>query len=374
MFGGAIPSSRWQSAPMPDASATPLQSLLAAVVLGDGAPEWIHLVPAGTIPTVDDRGPFVLADPQGVVDRSMSAGSKLPVDENHSTDLAGPRGEPSPARGWIVEMQTRADGIWGRVEWNASGRSLLADRAYRGISPVITHFRDGTIHQVLRASLTNRPNLVGLTALNADQGTDQMDLLADLRRLLGLADTADAAAVIAAVKAKTSDAACSAEVRTAFDGVAKIVGLEASGSTAPGAVVTAVAALGDPKKFVTIEAHTALQSELARLKEAGGRAKAEAFIDGKIREGRVGLKPLRDHYVTRHMAEPEAVEKEIAAMPTIHSTGPGGEPTRISTLSAEASPDEIIAAATLHQAEAEKKGVVLTFAQAVRAVTPGEAR
>lgn len=40
----------------------------------------------------------------------------------------------------IIELQAREDGsIWGRAEWNSAGRQLLAERAYVGISPVITH-------------------------------------------------------------------------------------------------------------------------------------------------------------------------------------------------------------------------------------------
>lgn len=45
---------------------------------------------------------------------SMAAG-KLPVDECHATDKAAPDGRQAPARGWIVQMEVRADGLWGRV-------------------------------------------------------------------------------------------------------------------------------------------------------------------------------------------------------------------------------------------------------------------
>src|SRR5581483_4205297 len=110
-----------------------------------------------------------------------------------------PRGAPSPARGWITAIEARADGVWGKVEWSATGKQLLAERAYRFISPVLQVLKDGTVVSILRASLVNTPNLRGMAALNATE--INMDLLAQLRSVLGLKDDADAAAVIAKVKA-----------------------------------------------------------------------------------------------------------------------------------------------------------------------------
>lgn len=130
------------------------------------AHEWVHLVPAGTFSGSDGRGPFRLADAPAVIAASL-AGGKIPFDENHSTDLAAPRGAPSPARGWIVAMQSRPDGIWGRVEWTGEGRALLGQRAYRGVSPVFESDKSGTVLRVLRAALTNVPNLPQLATMHS---------------------------------------------------------------------------------------------------------------------------------------------------------------------------------------------------------------
>ena len=118
--------------------------------LAGEVPDWIHLLPTakGELRTFDGRGPYKLADAAAVIAASMAAdprdGGSLLVDENHALELSAPKGGPSPSRGRIVEMQARADGIWGRVEWSESGRALLAERAYRGISPVIIRRRSGT--------------------------------------------------------------------------------------------------------------------------------------------------------------------------------------------------------------------------------------
>ncbi|WP_326523955.1 phage protease [Sphingomonas sp.] len=144
-------------------------ALCAAIQITDHgpAPRWVHLLPTGAVNTRDGRGPYRIPDPTAVITASMPAGRKLVLDENHATDLAAPRGGAAPAHGWITELQARGDGIWGRVDW-VDPESRIWKR-YNGVSPVIAHRKDGTILQVLRASLTNTPNLAGLNSLHSYQ-------------------------------------------------------------------------------------------------------------------------------------------------------------------------------------------------------------
>lgn len=154
------------------AGAGPCVALCSAVAIDmrQGAvPGWVHLLPAGLIRTLDGRGPYMVKSLQALA-ATLQPGAKLPIDECHSIDRAAPMGLAAPARGWIVALQARGDGLWGKVEWTGEGRRLMADKAYAGISPAVMHSKSGEITQVLRASLTNTPNLQGLTALHA-QGT-----------------------------------------------------------------------------------------------------------------------------------------------------------------------------------------------------------
>jgi len=143
-------------------------------------PDWVHLLPMGKFGGADGRGPWTVANALAVIAASMAQG-RLPVDENHATDLAAPAGQPSPARGWIVEMQARPDGIWGRVEWNETGRTMLAARTYRSISPVFIHSPNGAVTQILRAALTNVPNLLQLKALNMSTLDRELDGSKDVK-------------------------------------------------------------------------------------------------------------------------------------------------------------------------------------------------
>ena len=148
-------------------SCTALCAAIGIEADSGAAPEWLHLLPAGKALTRDGRGPYHVADAARLIAESMAAaGNKMVLCENHATDLSAPKGGAAPARGWIVDLQERADGIWGRVSWTEEGRRLVEDQAYRGVSPVISHASDGAIVRILRASLVNQPNILGLTSLH----------------------------------------------------------------------------------------------------------------------------------------------------------------------------------------------------------------
>lgn len=166
-----------------------------------GAPEWVHLLPAGEVRTNDGRGPYRTGDLAALAAHSMkSAGGKLVLDENHSTDLAAPHGRSAPARAWIVELQQRGDGVWGRVRWTPSGRQLVEAGEYRGISPVIAHRKDGTVTAILRASLTNTPNLSGLTSLHSAIDDHREDSRKRVMAALGFSNVSESV-VMTAVRA-----------------------------------------------------------------------------------------------------------------------------------------------------------------------------
>lgn len=136
----------------------------------DEFPEWIKLIPAGTFGTRDGRGPFVNAQPDAVIAaaKALDLEEGLPIDVNHATDFAAPEGRPSPAAGWIKELQNRAGEIWGRIEWTDLGKEACAKGPngeppkYRYVSPVFQYDDDtGLVTSLMRAGLTNNPNLYG---------------------------------------------------------------------------------------------------------------------------------------------------------------------------------------------------------------------
>jgi phage I-like protein len=275
-------------------------------------PDWVHLVPSGLFGGVDGRGPWIVKNAATVIAASMKDG-KLVLDENHSTDLAAPEGLPSPARGWIVELQQRADGIWGRVEWNDSGKQLVIDGAYRGISPVFTRDeKTGEVNQLLRVALTNTPNIADLHSLHSKQ-EDLMNL-AQMRAALGLPDGADEAAILnAATTARAAQLALPQHI-------AAIAAATGAKATEPAALITELQAARQSAGSVERMAAqiTTMEAELNTLRTSRARDQAVAFVDGAIKAGKP-VNALRDHYIERHMADAAAVEKEIGALVSLNS-------------------------------------------------------
>lgn len=335
-------------------------ALCAALPLDGSVPdtgkEWIHLLPGGgQITTGDGRGPYTVTDYQAVVNASLKHGDRLVLDECHSTDLAAPKGNAAPARGWIVALEARADGIWGEVEWTGTGKQLREDKAYRGISPVIAHTKDNRILAIRRASLVNDPNLQGLNALH--QKEDTMDWKKMLIELLGLDSEADDASIETAVREKlnidTEDAVQSAlapirqQLQLGDDGdiVATITALQAAGS--------------DDRQSQVI---TSLQSQLAdvtgkleAMEEGQSLQAAERFVDNAIAEGRVGVKPQREVYIAMHQENPERTEKLIGSMAKVAGTSIHQQrPTIERTADLDESDNSVIALMGLDPAEFKK--------------------
>jgi phage I-like protein len=331
------------------------------------APDWLHLVPAGIFSGADGRGPFSLQDADAVIVESMKAG-KLPLDENHATDFAAPEGRPSPARGWIVGMEARDDGIWGRVEWNAAGKALIDDKAYRGISPVlVSDAKSGAVLKVLRASLTNDPNL-NLKTLHASDRSTDMDL-APIRAALGLKDDADAAAITEAVKTLHAKAEASSATLSKISAAAGLAEAAVDADKVVAAVKTLHAAKAEAGEAAQLRLTvTTLQTQVDTMSAERAKERATAFVDQAIKDGKP-IRSMRDHYIARHAKSPAEVEKEINALVSIHAGGVTVPPTPGAGSADGASVEDITAKATAHQKDMAAKGMTVTYSQAVRAVT-----
>ena len=176
---------------------------LPAVQAGAPVPDWVELIPApgpdGLIQGIDGRA--------WKMDAAAVAGRKphvLAIDINHSTERAAPLGQPSPAVGWIEELQARDAALWGRVRWLTEGVNAVSGQQYRYLSPVFLHDAQGRIHRLKTASLTNTPNFT--LALNSaeDPETDMTIAAAILAALSLSADAGEADAVAAIDKLKGS--------------------------------------------------------------------------------------------------------------------------------------------------------------------------
>jgi phage I-like protein len=235
---------------------------------GNEIPARVCLVPPGKTVTGRDGRTWKNTDPKQAALNSMKRLAKLPIDENHSTDLAAPKGGASPALGWITALNAGEDGaIYGEVEWTPRGTLAVRNKEYGYISPVFLYNKEGEINCILRAALTNSPNLE-LPALNAEQpdGKPELNNTEDsmdkaLCAALGIAETANVSDALAAIeKLKTA--------RNAEGGADPAV-------YAPRTELNAA-----------LEKAVAAEKRLAELNAEAFRKEAGAAVDGAIAAGK----------------------------------------------------------------------------------------
>lgn len=277
-----------------------MRTLLSAHAMelpaGDTPPEWVQLLPYGVFQGRDGRGPYRLAD-QAAAKKVIAAtktyqrGADLPVDYDHQALNAASNGKPAPASGWIRDLEARADGLWGRVEWTASATAQLQAREYRYFSPVFRHRNDGTVTRLVCGALTNLPNLelttLASASLTSEEDTMDPEIAKELRAALGLPTDAPDDTLTAAAQALADKA------NKALGEVAKALGLTATATgdqlaaAAQSLATKAKQSDPDPAAFVPMAAFRELQDSVAAMaqQQATGRATsavAKAKADGKV--------------------------------------------------------------------------------------------
>ena len=305
-----------------------MDALVLPDATSDGVPEWVHLMPASdNIATYDGRGPYSYTSAQALIDASMARKPKLIIDVNHATDHLAKVGGPAEARGYIIAMQERDDGIWGQIDWTQSGKALLSDRAYWGLSPVFRHDKTGRVHLILSASLTNEPNLRNLTALNQEQDLSPMNWTEYLAKLLGLPDGATDAEIKAALNAKMKGKGDDTAAQSEIAEIGLALGLAVGSDHA--AILTAIQSSSTDddtaKDGIITELQTSLQSmqtQLTTLTTSGANTAAEAFYDAAMAEKRAGVGPAsRDYLISMHMDDPAKAEAFVKTMPILDRSG-----------------------------------------------------
>ncbi len=292
--------------------------LMPSTVMSE-APEWIELIPAGEFRGRDGRGPYRLSDPERVIaaTRAMQMDAGQPIDYDHATDLGAPAGRPAPAAGWIRELGVRAGALWGRVEWTKHGAAALATREYRYVSPVFEHDDKGAVVRLVRAALTNNPNLY-LKAIAAreqggeteaaarDGGEPPRDERSALCAMLGLAAEASGAEVVGAVRGLI---AATGEASEKGD---------------------------DRARYVSISHYERTATELNTLRAERAQERAERAVSEALRAGKI-VPAQREWAIDYCCADHEGFERFAARQPalTLSDLGLGKRPARITTSGSE---------------------------------------
>lgn len=179
---------------------------------GNKIPDKIQLLPAGDYVAGRDGRRWTKRSAEVIAQKSNEYLPQHIIDENHATDLRAPRGESAPAMGWFANVHAEEDGsIWADAVWTSRGKAALKNQEYRYISPVFECDASGEIIKIMRAALTNSPNLE-LQNLNstqsapADNPAKEIIMKKEICAALGLPETATDNEVLAAITALKTQA------------------------------------------------------------------------------------------------------------------------------------------------------------------------
>lgn len=140
--------------------------------ISSGTPaQWFQLAPIGEHlhTSADGKTRVQVIDDAAVQSMVNNFRPKVLVDQEH---FSYDSDKSSEAFGWLVEVESRPDGLYGRIDWTDYGERAVANARYRFISPVWLP-RDleklgGNRVRPLRLDtlgLTNTPNITTINPL-----------------------------------------------------------------------------------------------------------------------------------------------------------------------------------------------------------------
>lgn len=261
----------------------------------------VHVTPDGSFTTRDGRDMPVAAwrvDAQiaeRVIERFRASATPLVLDYEHQTLNTETNGQPAPAAGFFRDLTYRAgQGLFATIELTARAAAFVRAGEYRYFSPVFSFDPEtGAVVKLEMGALTNNPALDGMQPLALRAAArfgltlnpeTHMDLIAEIRALLGLPDTATDADILDAIKA-AGDKSAPAEVAA----LRAELGVAANADTAT--VIAACRALKtgtpDPARYAPVAVVEEMRTQVAALTARVQQRDLADLIEPAIADGRL---------------------------------------------------------------------------------------
>lgn len=280
--------------------------------------------------------------------------SKIVIDFEHKTIINKETGEQAHASGWFYGYNVvyrPGLGLFAtKVEWTKDAARLIADKKYLYISPVLIYdARTGEVLDIYNAALTNDPALDGMNEVEVaatsnfftqlthyGDNTMPEEILALLRKILGLPETATEADILAALQqieknvADEEESTLSNLLNKQTQNIAKLTSQVTAQTTAIEALKAKKDGDGevDPTKYVPIEAVTALTAEVTALKKGITGDKVTALVQDALTTGKL-LPALKDWATDLGNKDITALSTYLEKAPKLDaltSTQTGGKP------------------------------------------------
>jgi hypothetical protein len=267
--------------------------------------EWVMLAPLGDHPHALGIQRFTPAFIQNMANRFNGFFARMgrlfsgaPTFEGHH-DIEPDKYPNSRSYGWIMALEARADGLWGKMTWTPEGREMLQNGAFKFVSPVfigkpLAKENGRTVFEPIAfksLALTNEPNLALPPLAN------QKDNMQTITEVLQLNSDATAEQIIEAARALNG----------------RVTTLENENQN-----LRTSASSADENARILANAQTELSNAIARADAAQTRL-VGMILDNAIRENRITL-AQRDHWKGEHEKDFAAGETQLANQQPVLNT------------------------------------------------------
>lgn len=303
-------------------------------------PERVMVLPWGTVEST--KGSFTVD--QRTVDgfkADLAEAAARNVDLHFDYEHASrKKGVKAPAAGWIKGFDFEPGvGIFARVDWTADANAHIAKREYRYVSPVVYFNDDYTVAVGLEsATLTNLPSINGMAGLFTEFGMEKFEsarwflnleatatqetimtefekFLAQLRELAGSHKDATQAVVFKALQDKLA----AGDPRVAAACKALELKADATGEEIAAAITARKAPTPTPpnaSEYVPVGEFKKAQDQIASLQAEALETKANAFIDGGVKAGKI-VEATRGMWTRAFKSDPVQAGKDLESAPPI---------------------------------------------------------
>jgi len=343
----------------------------------------LQLFPSGEFTAPDGAllgaGPWHLD--KALADNLMDAVSGLDdllIDYDHQSLLFTQNKQALAAAGTFngsgLQWQDNQGLFATGVQWTAAAKQKINSGDYRYISPLFTYdSQTGAVTQLISIAVTNNPAIKNMQAIELAAASflnppEKNTMNKKLIALLGLAETADQEAILAACTALKASPSIPTDLLAALslDDKAKQEDVLTAVKTLQADKEKLAAASNQPpdtKDFVPISVVTELQTQLAALSATVEGDKVTELINTNL--NKLPTPGLQQWAATQELA---ALSKYLETAPEIAAlsgtqTG-GNAPTDKPNQQ-----NDIVAAATQYQHEQAQAGNIISVAAAVAHVT-----
>ena len=292
----------------------------------------IQLFPAGRFYARDGRNPKGWEMTEEVALRLIADANARQtdymVDYEHQALHTRINGKPVIAAGWFKDLEwVEGEGLFAATAWTVNAKAMIKAKEYRFISPLFRADKEGNILNLINVALTNTPaidgmsDVIALTSLTNETGTNTMNFLEQLRTLLGLAEGLTEVQIIGAVREMVNKThAYSVEVealKTALSAeTEKLTALSTASQSSP-----------NPAEYVPLSVFDSLKADFDKLRNEAQSSKVSGLIEVALNEGKLipAMKDWATEYGNKDLVGLSAYLAKAPVIVALNSTQTGGK-------------------------------------------------